>query len=399
MIFFLLSYIQSLFNHKLPAVFTYSSTRMALASITSLLLCIFIGPWFIRRLNALRIGQPIRKEECPPLGELHKAKEGTPTMGGVLILGSMLVSMLLWMDLTHAFTLILFLTTLSLGIVGGADDYLKLRGRSSRGLPGRTKLLAQTLVALLLVLYLLSPRVAESLHFGEFFAPPVARDPGAGAALTLSLKEYATRLYMPFFKDPLLSFQGGLLLLFPLFTSFVVVGTSNAVNLSDGLDGLAVGLLILVASTLSGVAFLSNNSDLAGYLNILYIDGAGEIAVYLAALVGACLGFLWYNGHPAELFMGDTGSIALGGIIGVSAILLGRELLLALIGGVFVAEALSVILQVGSFRLRGGRRIFLCTPLHHHFEYKGWPEMKVVVRFWIVGLLLAIVGIATLKFQ
>ena len=215
----------------------------------------------------------------------------------------------------------------------------------------------------------------------------------------LTIKEYAGRFYVPFFKEHLFTFSGLLSVLGILFFTFIITGSSNAVNLTDGLDGLAAGCLILVSSCLALIAFVSNNIDLARYLNILYIEGSGEIAIYLSAFVGACLGFLWYNGHPAQVFMGDTGSLALGGIIGVSAILLKKELLLGIIGGIFVAEALSVILQVGSYKLRNRKRIFLCAPLHHHFEYQGWHETKVVIRFWIVGLLLAIVGIASLKIQ
>ena len=203
-------------------------------------------------------------------------------------------------------------------------------------------------------------------------------------------------VYIPFLKGHVISIC---CLLAGLFIICVVTGTSNAVNLTDGLDGLAAGCLIMVASCLALIAFISNNVDLAGYLNILYIEGSGEIAIYLSAFIGACIGFLWYNGYPAQVFMGDTGSLALGGVIGVSAVLLKKELLLVIIGGIFVAEALSVILQVCSYRWRNKQRIFLCAPLHHHFEYKGWPETKVVLRFWIVALLLAIIGMTSLKFQ
>ena len=217
--------------------------------------------------------------------------------------------------------------------------------------------------------------------------------------VNMSLKEYASRLYLPFFKEPILIVGGGSLIFMALFFFFVITGSSNATNLTDGLDGLAAGSLIMVAGALGIIAFVSNHLEIASYLNILYVEGSGEIAIYLCAMIGACLGFLWYNGHPAQVFMGDTGSLTLGGIIGVSAVLLKREFLLGLVGGVFVAEALSVILQVASYRLRNKKRIFLCAPLHHHFEYKGWPETKVVIRFWIVGLLLAIIGIASIKFQ
>ncbi len=206
-------------------------------------------------------------------------------------------------------------------------------------------------------------------------------------------------ILLPFFKDPWVLIKGAGFIFAFFVILFVLTGSSNAVNLTDGLDGLAAGCLVMTSLVLALVAFLSNNSEIARYLNILYIEGSGEVGIYLCALIGACLGFLWYNGYPAQIFMGDTGSLALGGVIGVSAILLRRELLLAIAGGIFVAEALSVILQVGSYKLRNKKRIFLCAPLHHHFEYKGWPETKVVLRFWLIGLILAIIGIVSLKLQ
>lgn len=399
MIFDIIHFLSDYLGWKIPAVFLYSSTRMAMAAITSWLVCIFVGPRFIAKLYQLKIGQTVRLEDCPKLGELHAKKENTPTMGGLLILTSMLLSLALFMNLRHSFTFILLLTTLALGGIGAIDDTMKLKGRNTKGLPGRWKLALQVLFALLLTLYLIAPPLTEALHIGSWFAPPFARDPSVGENDFLSLSSYITRVYLPFLKHPLLTLGGWALPLFALMVIGVVAGTSNAVNLSDGLDGLAVGLLSLVAATLGGVAFVSNHTDLAGYLGILYIDGAGEIAVYLSACVGACLGFLWYNSHPAQVMMGDTGSLALGGILGVSALLLARQLLLALVGGMFVAEAVSVMLQVGSYRLRNRKRVFLCAPLHHHFEYKGWPETKVVIRFWIIGLLLAIVGVTSLKFQ
>ena len=254
---------------------------------------------------------------------------------------------------------------------------------------------AQLGISALIALYLFYPPFTELFHVGSWYAPPVAKDLLSGE-MTLPLGEYSSRIYIPFFKEPIL-FLGPLLAI--LLAILVITGSSNAVNLTDGLDGLAAGCLIMVAICLALIAFVSNNIDLAGYLNILYIEGSGEIAIYLSAFAGACLGFLWYNSHPAQVFMGDTGSLALGGIIGVSAVLLKREFLLAIVGGIFVVEALSVILQVGSYRLRNKKRVFLCAPLHHHFEYKGWHETKVVVRFWIIGLMLTIIGIASLKFQ
>ncbi|MGM0440109.1 MAG: phospho-N-acetylmuramoyl-pentapeptide-transferase [Chlamydiota bacterium] len=398
--------LERFFDIQLPQVFEFYSTRMILAAITTLILSIFMGPWFIRKLYSLKIGQPIRKEECPLLGELHEKKENTPTMGGILILVSMLIAMFLWMDLKHSFTLILFISTLYLGGIGVCDDYLKLKKRNSKGLSSRWKLVLQFIFAAGLSVYLLVPQITQSVQCGDFFTPPVAReyevtvpDHQHEEKQQLSTLEYTSRLYVPFIKGHVWTFSGMGLILLGLFYAFVIVGTSNAVNLTDGLDGLATGNLLMVVGTLAVFAFLANNVEVSRYLNILHLEGSGEIAIYLCALGGACLGFLWYNGYPAQVFMGDTGSLALGGITGVAAVLLKRELLLAIIGGVFVAEAMSVIIQVASYRLRDKKRVFLCSPLHHHFEYKGWHEMKVVLRLWIVGLLLAFIGLATLKFQ
>lgn len=407
MLLVLIEFFKNHFGIKLPTVFSYTSTRMILAAITSLVICVFLGPWFIKKLYELKIGQSIRTEECPHLGVLHQKKKDTPTMGGILILFSILVSMFLWMNLTHIFTLILLITTIALGCLGGWDDLLKLKYRNPKGLSVKKKFLCQVLISSFLPLYLLSPSFNSEISLKKWFDPPVVKEhvivyKDAKMASTLSqisLKEYASRIYVPFYKDPIFSLTGLLTIFAILFMIFVVTGASNAVNLTDGLDGLAAGCLILVAGCLALIAFVSNNTDIARYLNILYIEGSGEIAIYLSALSGACLGFLWYNSYPAQIFMGDTGSLALGGILGVCAILLKKELLLGIIGGIFVAETISVILQVGSCKLRNKKRIFLCTPLHHHFEFKGWPETKVVMRFWIVGLLLAIVGIASLKFQ
>jgi phospho-N-acetylmuramoyl-pentapeptide-transferase len=390
---------------------------MILAAITSFLFSIFLGPFFIRKLYELKIGQSIRTEECPLLGQLHAKKQNTPTMGGILIITSILVSMILWMDLRHIFTLILFLTTVSLGIIGGIDDYLKLKYKNTKGLSARGKMLFQLCLSGIIAAYLLIPSFAEVVHVGRWYAPPMIKEKKivtipnetemdiltkANEDVQLStvpLHEFSSRVYVPFVKDPVVILSGAMGVLAFFFIVFIITGSSNAVNLTDGLDGLAGGCLIMVAGCLAFIAFMSNNIDLAGYLNIAYIEGSGEIAIYLSAFMGACLGFLWYNAHPAQVFMGDIGSLTLGGIIGVSAVLLKRELLLGIIGGIFVAETMSVILQVASFKLRNKKRIFLCAPLHHHFEYKGWHETKVVTRFWIVGLLLAIVGIASLKFQ
>lgn len=380
---------------KIPTVFSYSSTRMMLAALTSLLVTVLLGPRFIKRLYELKTGQSIRVEDCPMLAQLHEKKKNTPTMGGILMLFSMLIALLLWMDITSSYTLIFFMTIVWLGFIGGYDDYLKLKYKNSKGLKARKKFIAQILFAALIAAYGLCPGVAEKLQIGQWFAPPLAKV----QTQTAKTAEFMTQYYIPFYKEPLFQLTGVLTVVGFLITIVVITGSSNAVNLTDGLDGLASGCVILVAGVLSLVAFLSNNLEMSRYLNIIYIEGAGEIAVFLCATMGACLGFLWFNGYPAQVFMGDTGSLALGGVLGVAAFLLRRELLLALVGGVFVAETLSVILQVASYRLRDKKRIFLCTPLHHHFEYKGWPETKVVLRFWIVGLILAVIGAISLKAQ
>ncbi|MFI5334066.1 MAG: phospho-N-acetylmuramoyl-pentapeptide-transferase [Chlamydiales bacterium] len=376
---------------------------MMLAMVTTLILTIFLGPRLIKKLYELRTGQSIRVEDCPMLAELHQKKKDTPTMGGILILSSMLIALFIWMDLRSSYTLLLFVVTIWLGLVGGYDDYFKLKYKNSKGLAPKKKLFFQMLLASLVALYLFVPSVTESLHRGKWFAPPVAKEQIVQKAvvktLALSTEEYAGRYYIPFYKEPLFILSGSLLVLGFFFTLFVLVGTSNAVNLTDGLDGLAAGCLVMVSLVFAVFAFLSSNIEIARYLNILYIENSGEIAIYLCALAGACLGFLWYNGYPAQVFMGDTGSLALGGVVGLSAILLRRELLLALVGGVFVVEALSVIIQVASYKFRNRKRVFLCAPIHHHFEYKGWPETKVVLRFWIVTLMLAILGMISLKFQ
>ncbi len=370
MLLLLIRFLHSYFGIHVPAAFSYSSTRMLLAAITTLLITIFIGPYCIRKLYELKTGQSIRVEDCPLLVELHKKKKDTPTMGGILILGSMLISLILWMDLTSIYTLIFFVSTIFLGLVGGIDDYLKMKHKNSKGLSSRKKFALQVLLA-----------AAVGICLIWFKSPQIGT------------------YFLPFMKGALFTLKGPLLILGLLITIFVITGSSNAVNLTDGLDGLAAGTLVMSAGVLALFAFLSNNLEVSRYLNILYIEGSSEIAVYLSAMLGACLGFLWYNGYPAQIFMGDTGSLALGGILGIAAVLLRREALLAIVGGVFVMEALSVILQVLSYRYRNKKRVFLCAPLHHHFEFKGWPETKVVLRFWIIALILGLIGIISVKMQ
>ncbi|HEV3269370.1 MAG TPA: phospho-N-acetylmuramoyl-pentapeptide-transferase [Candidatus Rhabdochlamydia sp.] len=401
MILLIYQYLTSL-GIPLHSVFTYSSTRMMLAALTSLLCAIWIGPYCIRRLYALKTGQSIRVEDCPLLAELHQKKKDTPTMGGIFLLFSALISLILWMDWKSSFTLMLCLLTLCLAVIGGIDDYLKMKLKNSKGMKARTKFLMQLLITLGICSYLYIPQLTQGSQ--DLLRPPIAKEwikktKIEGEWKVLNTQQYMGYYFVPFIKKPLFKLTGLSLLLGIFLSVFVITGSSNAVNLTDGLDGLASGCLVMVAVVLGIVAFLSNNKEMARYLNILYIEQSGEIAIYLFAVIGATLGFLWYNGFPAQVFMGDIGSLSLGGIIGFCAVLLRRELLLALVGGVFVAETLSVILQVGSYKLRNRRRIFLCTPLHHHFEYKGWPETKVVIRFWIIGLILALLGLASLKFQ
>jgi len=369
---------------------------MLLAAITTLLITIALGPYVINRLYALKTGQSIRVEDCPMLVELHKKKKSTPTMGGVLILCSMLISLILWMDLKSPYTGIFLVSTLYLGFLGGWDDYLKMKHKNSKGLAGKKKLVLQVILALGVGGFLIWGPTAP---VAKLQTHRIEQRRVNARSETLSSEQLMGTYFLPFKKGAFFKLSGGLLLLGLVFSAFVITGSSNAVNLTDGLDGLAAGTIVMSAGVLALFAFLSNNLEISRYLNILYIEGSGEIAIYLSALIGACLGFLWYNGYPAQVFMGDTGSLALGGILGIAAVCLRREFLLALCGGVFVIEALSVILQVLSYKYRNKKRVFLCAPLHHHFEFRGWPETKVVLRFWIIALILAMIGIISIKIQ
>lgn len=398
MIFFYLQWLQSLGVH-VPHVFLYSSTRMILGAIGSLLVSVLWGKVFIKKLYELKIGHTVRVADCAALADQYKKSSDVPSMGGILLLSSTVLSTLLWSDLGNVFTRILLLTTLWMGLIGAVDDYKKIKSKKGHGLSARTKFLLQSIFAVFFALYLFWTPLTESIHKGSHVPPPVAKEKAydSGEVRRLSTHEYATHYYIPFYKKPIV-LTGSLVALGVLFTIFVILGSTNAVNLTDGLDGLASGLVLLVAAVLAIFAFLSSNLAIARYLNILYIEGGGEIAIYLTALMGACLGFLWFNGYPAQVFMGDTGSLALGGVLGVSAVLLRREFLYGLIAAVFVVEALSVIIQVFSYRYFG-RRVFHCTPIHHHFEIKGWHESKIVLRFWMVGLIMALIGLASLKLQ
>jgi phospho-N-acetylmuramoyl-pentapeptide-transferase len=344
-------------------VFRYITFRAAYATVTALLICFVIGPWFIRFLQRKEIFQPIR-DDGP---KTHQNKKGTPTMGGVLILAAILIPSLLWCNLKNTYVQITLLTTVWMGAIGFLDDYLRVVKKRPKGLVGRYKLIGQVTFGLALGVFLY-------LH-------PLAKDAG-------------TLTSIPFLKGLFINFGWFYIILVML----VITGSSNSVNLSDGIDGLAIGLGTFCFFAFAGVAYVSGHRGFSEYLNILYLEGSGELSVYCMAVVGASLGFLWYNSPPAQVFMGDTGSLSLGGALGVVAVLLKREFLLVVIGGLFVAEALSVILQVSSFRWRK-KRVLKMAPLHHHFELSGWPESKVVVRFWIIGILLALLSLSTLKLQ
>lgn len=354
---------------KLTNVFSYITFRSIFAAATAFLISIIFGNWVIRRLISLKFGQPIRtKEEVHQLFELHGAKKGTPTMGGLLIIGSILFSTLLWARPTNPFVWLVLFSALFLGGIGFYDDWLKVTKKSSAGISSRLKFGLQCLLALVFTAFFLS---------------------------NPSLREIAQNLYVPFFKDPIITGMGALTFAFFLL---VIVGTSNAVNLTDGLDGLAIGCTATVASAYAALSYLAGNSKAAAYLQIPFVPFSGELAVVCSALLGACLGFLWWNAHPARVFMGDTGSLAIGGLLGAVAICCKQEILLVIVGGVFVMEALSVILQVASFKLTG-KRIIKMSPLHHHFELSGWKENTVIVRFWIMSVIFALLGLATLKLR
>lgn len=342
-------------------VFQYITFRSVGAALTALIISLIFTPWVIKRLQAFNIGQHIR-DDGP---KTHLSKEGTPTMGGLVILVAMIVSTLAWARLNNRFIIIIILSSIWLGLIGFVDDYLKLIKRNPKGLAANYKLLGQIILALAVACYL--------------YIFPV--NPA-----------YATKVNMPLIK------MLNLGLWYLPFVVLVIVGASNAVNLTDGLDGLAVGNLIFAASCYAALTYVTGNFKFASYLRIIFVPGSGELTIFLSAMIGACLGFLWYNAHPAEIFMGDTGSLFLGGALGIVAVCIKHEILLGIIGGIFVIEALSVIMQVGSFKLRG-RRIFKMAPLHHHFELKGWSESKVVVRFWIIGIILALLAFSTLKLR
>jgi len=372
-------------------VFQYLTFRAVMAALTALLIGLSFGPWVIRRLAALKIGQPIRGYGM----ETHFAKSGTPTMGGVLILIGIAVSTLLWFDWSNRFVWIVMLVTLGFGAIGWADDWRKVVQKNPDGMRSREKFFWQSLIGLVAALYLaFSVSETSNLRVLELFVRWVQ----SGFSNELPPK---ADLMLPFIKT--ISYPLGVFG-FIILTYFVIVGTSNAVNLTDGLDGLAIMPVVMVGGALGVFAYVTGNSVYSKYLLFPYIPGAGELLVFCSAMAGAGLAFLWFNTHPAQVFMGDVGALALGGALGTIAVITRQEIVLAIMGGIFVVEALSVMLQVGWFkftkrRFGKGRRILKMAPLHHHFEKSGWTETQVVVRFWIITMLLCLIGLASLKLR
>lgn len=343
-------------------VFQYLTLRAILGTLTSLMVALLVGPSMIRRLSKHHVGQVIR--ELGP--KSHFSKAGTPTMGGTLVLVAITLSTLLWSDLSNRYVWLVLIVTLGFGAIGYWDDYLKLVLKHNRGLPAGRKYFFQSVLGLSAALYL-------------YFSATLPAE---------------TQLVFPFFKHMMWSLGP----FFVVFTYFVIVGTSNAVNLTDGLDGLAILPAVMVAGALGIFAYATSNVNFANYLGIPYVRGAGEVVVFCGSIVGAGLGFLWFNTYPAQVFMGDVGALSLGAALGIVAVIVRQELVLFLMGGVFVLETVSVILQVLSFKLTG-KRIFRMAPIHHHFELKGWPEPRVIVRFWIITFVLVLCGLATLKLR
>ena len=350
-------------------VFSYITFRAICAGVTAFLISLLFGNLVIRKLISLKFGQPIRTAaEVHKLFELHGAKKGTPTMGGILLIGSIVISTLLWAKPENPFVWLVLFSTLFLGAIGLYDDWLKVSKKNSDGISSRLKFVLQcALAGIFTLFFLLNPQLSAT----------------------------AQQLYIPFLKDPLVFGMGAFTFIFYLL---VIVGTSNAVNLTDGLDGLATGCTATVAATYAVLVYVAGNFKAATYLQVPFVQFSGELTVLCLALLGACLGFLWWNAYPARVFMGDTGSLAIGGMLGSVAICCKQELLLVIVGGVFVIEAMSVILQVASFKTTG-RRIFKMSPIHHHFELSGWKENTVIVRFWILSVFFALLGLATLKLR
>ena len=372
-------------------VFQYLTFRAVMAAMTALLVGVAAGPYFIRRLTALKIGQPIRGYAM----KSHLSKSGTPTMGGVLVLFAITVSTLLWFDLSNRFVWIVLAVTWGFGAIGWVDDWRKVVNKDPEGMRSREKYLWQSLIGVAAAFYLVFA-ISESSNARvfELFVQWVA------SGFTLELPQHAS-LLVPFFKE--VSYPLGVFG-FVVLTYLVIVGSSNAVNLTDGLDGLAIMPVVMVGSALGVFAYVTGNAVFSKYLFLPFIPGTGEVLIFCAAMAGAGLAFLWFNAHPAQVFMGDVGALALGGALGTIAVIVRQEIVLAIMGGIFVASALSVMLQVSWFkytkrRYGEGRRLFRMAPLHHHFEKTGWSETQVVVRFWIITMLLCLVGLSTLKLR
>lgn len=342
-------------------VFRYITFRTIYASLTAFLICFLLGPWVIRRLKRMQVGQYIR-DDGP---ESHLDKAGTPTMGGTLIVFSVTASTVLWTDITNFYVWIALLITVGYAIIGFMDDYLMQVKKQSKGLGAKSKIMLQTVLAI------------------------------AAGTLLWAHPDFSTQVTIPFFKRVSPDLGWG----YVLFAALVIVGASNAVNLTDGLDGLAIGPIVVASTAYMVFAYVTSHVKIAEYLQLHYVSGGGEITVFCGALAGAGLGFLWFNAYPAQVFMGDVGSLSLGGALGTVAVITKQEILLVLVGGLFVVETLSVIFQVGFFKISGGKRIFRMAPLHHHFELKGWPEPKVIVRFWIIAIALALISMSTLKLR
>ncbi len=360
MLVYLTEYLQQYISGF--GVFSYITMRAIMSVLTALVLSFLIGPAMIRWLTRLRVGQTIRQDGP----QTHLIKSGTPTMGGTMILFSVAMAVVLWGDLTNHYLLIITLTMLGFGAIGFVDDYQKVVYKDPEGMRSRTKFLLQSIVGLIT----------------------------AYALFSMATVPEETQLLIPYMKDTVIYLGAWSIVL----SYFVIVGTSNAVNLTDGLDGLAIMPTVMIAGALGVFAYLSGHVYFSDYLNIPYIPGVGEVTIVAGALVGAGLGFLWFNAHPAQVFMGDVGSLAIGATLGTMAIAVKQELVLVIMGGIFVAETLSVILQVGSYKLRK-KRIFLMAPLHHHFEQKGWHESQVIVRFWVITIILVLIGLASLKLR
>jgi phospho-N-acetylmuramoyl-pentapeptide-transferase len=373
-----------------PQLFFYTTFKMLMCSISSFVFTLILGKVFIAKLISMKIGHRVRVTDVASLAASYDKGKQIPSMGGVMFIFTILFSCLLWMDLLNPFTFLLLFLFVSMGAIGFIDDYLKIRG-VKRGLSARVKFSLQLIAVLFVSFYLHSESIFIAVNKVFDFSTPIIRSGGVEGAHFLFMKV----IFIPFFKNPWVLTSSFVAI---FFTIFVLIGASNAVNITDGLDGLATGCSLLVAAVFALIAFISNHLGVANYLNILYIEGAGQIAIFLCALIGGLLGFLWFNSFPAQVFMGDTGSLAIGAVLALAAVLLRREFLLGITGGIFVMETLSVILQVISFRLFG-KRIFACAPIHHHFEIKGWHESKIVIRFWMIGLILAFIGLISIKIQ